>query len=114
MNSQDRLWAIVVIWLVFGLMVGIMCNVGGTQAEEVVLSLFLGIFVLAATMHLSDAEAAQRLLRRQPADKSKHEGEPNRLLDVVTDEELDVLRGRLAEKGQAESAISTLSPPFDR
>jgi hypothetical protein len=102
MNSSDRLKAIVVIWGIFGLVVGITCNVGGTQVEEVVLAVFLGLLVLGATLRLSGVDLS--------GEKAKREADTTRLLDMVSDEELDILRQRLSEQEH----ISTLSPPFDR
>lgn len=95
MESKDRLKAIVVIWGLFALMVGIMCNVGGTQVEEVVLSLFLALIVLGATMQLSGSEVLDRLVERQFGEQMNHRGKPKPIagnLDRVSHEELTQFR----------------------
>ncbi len=98
--------AIIVIWGIFGLFVGITCHVGGTQIEEGILALFLGILVAAATAILADASGVQRV------EREKRRSETSRF-DLLTEDDLNILRIRLAE-GEAAESISTFSPPSDR
>lgn len=104
MKSRDRFWALVFVWSVYGLVVGITCTVGGTQIEEIALAAMLTGIVLVATAQLSGYTLQRGWVAE--AEKPKRE----RLIETFSEDDLALLRERLA----AQDVNSTYSPPLDR
>lgn len=63
MNSQDRLKAVVAVWIIFGLFAGILCHQGGVQVEDILVIALFAIGVVGATAELSGVDLADRLRR---------------------------------------------------
>jgi hypothetical protein len=111
MMSRDRFRALVLVWMVYGGIVGITCTVGGAQIEEVILAATLALITLGATALLAGTSLTLTPDRQgweKPKRDPTHASE--RLMDALTDDELDALRDRLTSMERS----STFSPPSDR